>query len=141
MTPYTIRERRANMDTWKQSEGYPGQKERTLQHLIDGDAVLAAKERDLAAEARHGGQAITEYLQRFTKTPETIALAEAYDENVWSYNLSPSGEGLAADRLARLAKSYAKQGSNESFPKTPRITLAQAQAMFDWPIYREATNR
>lgn len=100
-------------------------------------------DRERAAEARHGGRQITEYLVSFVgdawrgrASAEQIAKAEAFDEATWSYQLAPSGEGNSADRLASLARRYAAQGSNESFPKSRLLTLDQAEAMLSWPIYR-----
>lgn len=55
MTPYTIRERRANIATHG-PDAYPGQKEKLLADLIESDRQRSAAERDRAVEARYGGR-------------------------------------------------------------------------------------
>jgi hypothetical protein len=133
MSTYSIRERTANLAG---PEAYPGQRDKLLASLIESDAAHAAEERERAAEARHGGRQITDYLQTFRGDPAKV---EAFDEATWSYSLAPSGEGASADRLAHLAKRYAS-GENDphtGFPPRPRIlTLDAAEAMLAWPIYR-----
>ncbi len=58
MTPYTIRERRANIAAHRHAEAYPGQREQLLRDLIEFDRLRAMVEADLAVEARRGAAEI-----------------------------------------------------------------------------------
>lgn len=72
-TPYTRRERRANI-AGHGPEAYPGQHAKLLAMLEAHDADRAAAERDLAAEARAGGRAMTAALAHWpTEHPPTEA--------------------------------------------------------------------
>jgi len=70
--PYARRERRANIGACP--EAYPGQHERVLAMIEAHDAELAARERELAAEARAGGRALTHPAQAQPTESELRAL-------------------------------------------------------------------
>lgn len=128
--------------TWAYRERYP-------QGPVVRDAEL---ERERAAEARHGGRYITEAINRLLERNGHLrpALAgEAFEDgttmplgNLWAYYLSPAGtRGTGRDTTASLARDRAR-GQGGVLPVAHRdirrMTLAEAEAMVSWPIYREA---
>lgn len=157
MTPYTIRQRRANIAAHGDAEAYPGQREKLLASLIAGDAELAAEERERAAEARHGARYITEALARYVLPEHHRAFPYGESQarkalagedgpevlaNLWRNALSPSGsKGNGADTTASLARKRASGRDDFGNVSVVRLTLAEAESMMDWPIYRVATAR
>jgi hypothetical protein len=126
-------------------------------------AAHGAEQRELAAEARHGGRYMTRVLnglvgryERGELNPAAVQavlphypVAEAIPglpsemavATVWQHSMSPagdtgSGRGTTADYARRLAAGeYAPDGS---YPKARYYTLDRAEAMVEWPIYRAA---
>jgi len=152
-TPYTIRERRANIANHAQAEAYPGQREKLLADLIASDREKAEQERERAAEALHGGRYITEALaktlQGWDATPTYPGLRARFAgedgpeklADIWRYTASPSGAvhpSSGRDTTARYAQSAARIGGvdweHSAYWQAPKLP----EAAFDWPVYRAA---
>ena len=167
-TPYTIRERRANIAKLS-AEAYPGQKEVLLQRAIEADLVIAEKEREQAAVARAGGRLLTsklaERVEDFRTGYQTVGEGERTGQHIpgddsvwiaalrgdrgqdevnhcWAYMIDPAYSTSFKDAWTRIAERAAHVGTLSGFgPEDPTVTavmLRDAEAMMSWPIYRAA---
>jgi hypothetical protein len=144
-TPYTNRERRANLARSIEAEAYPNQHEVIFERLLAHDLELLATERERAAEARMGGRMITEALARSVArfdepgayqtvvgpdprhgtgvdVPVWIAalagrLGAPQLAFVWSHFIDPSGRTPESEQ--RRAQSAAEQGGTDPFGRAP----------------------
>lgn len=109
-------------------------------------------ERTRAAEARHGGRALTSQLAEFAsystarqgKSAQYL-MAQAIDENgvdeFWHYFLDPSvASSKAEEPMARRQawQRIAQTGANGYDASARPMFGTEAEAMFGWPIYRAA---
>lgn len=122
--------------------------------LIAGGAVRTVEQRDLAAEARAGGRALTSSLAHFAGpaiSREMMALTGAWSDStidgIWAYYIDPSIATHDGDREARrnawrsIARSESGQGAsptNDNDPGRIVLRLAEAEKLMESPIYREA---
>jgi hypothetical protein len=101
-----------------------------------------------AAEARAGGRALTRNIVNFRQRAGGAFEAEALRTGdrktvnaIWQTSIDPYG-GHGRGGWRRIARSASGQGSYPDTvygnPERTLVSLAQAEAMFSWPIYRAA---
>lgn len=108
-------------------------------------------DRDLAAEARHGGRALTRQLAHFGGPAISREMMAADPSKAWHYHIDPSGsygwddprrEAEAKRGWQRIAR-YGVEGRDPDWGRplpylTDGVDVTRAEAMLDWPIYRAA---
>lgn len=109
------------------------------------DLATTWEESEAASAAIHGGRHITAQLARLVRDVHNGSLGETVlddlresREGVWAYHIAPAGSGTVNERLASLALDRARRGLTDGPRPVGRLTVAEAEAMVSWPIYRAA---
>jgi len=96
-------------------------------------AAHNAENRELAADARHGGRILTAELARFSGPAVSHTMMAEDPRHAWTYIDHPVPNPRA--RWQELAHEAASSGPVIGGP-IDRVGLWYAEAMMDWPIYR-----
>lgn len=103
------------------------------------------EESEAASAAIHGGRHITAQLARFAHEDEQGLFIGQYTAEplFWSNRIAPAGSGTVNERLADYALDSARVGRlspgshhYDDVAPQPRLAVAEAEAMVEWPIYR-----